>query len=128
MGWKPTVQGGNGKGPTIAQQLLACAIGWNMEVVVKTNMQLQDGYPHCYKLDIANEVLKIDVEVDGNSHMALARQEQDRKRDSFLSSQGWTVLRFTNKEITQNLNSCVQVVLSTISGLNKITTILQTES
>lgn len=114
MAWMPPVRGGNGTGPTMPQMLLASALGWPMEVAVATGARAE-GYPTAYKLDIASEPLKIAIEVDGMSHRALDRQAQDAKKDAFLRSIGWTVLRFSNREVTERLAECVQTVMSTIS-------------
>ena len=115
MGWKPPIQGGNGKLIPVAQQLLACALGWRTEVVYPTKMRRSSGYPAHYKLDIANEALQIGIEVDGPSHGALKVREADQRKQELLESRGWIVLRFSNRQVTEHLAGCVQTVLSTIS-------------
>lgn len=125
--WKPSVRGGNGKALPVPQQLLAVALGWPTEHAVPTGMRfLKIGHPTCYKIDIANPILKVAIEVDGRSHHS--RKAQDARKTSFLESLGWTVLRFSNQEVTEHLEDCVQMVLSTISKLKKTTTTSQTES
>ena len=128
MGWKPPTRGGNGKGPTGPQSLLADLLGWPMEVAVPTKMPRGSGYPSSYKLDIAELDLMVGIEVDGFSHCALARQRQDAKKEELLASLGWTVLRFTNREVMEDLRGCVQTVLSTIWRSTGITTSSQTAS
>ena len=115
--WKPKIRKGNGTGATKAQLLLASSLGWEMEFVVKTGHSQRDGsgYPTCYKIDIANEKLKMAIEVDGNSHHSLERQKQDEKKTEFLIGLGWKVLRFKNKQVMEHLTDCVQTVMSTIS-------------
>lgn len=115
MGWKPTVQGGNGKPPPVPQMLLASALGWQMEVSIATGRTRKDGYPPAYKADIAEPALKVAIEVDGMSHSANDRKEQDLKKEECLRGLGWTVLRFSNLEVTEHLAECVQTVMSTIS-------------
>ena len=88
-----------------------------MEVAIPTKSPRGGAFPTCYKLDIANEILKVGIEVDGNSHLAVARKEQDAKKDSFLSGLGWIVLRFKNRQVMDDLKGCVEMVLSTISRL-----------
>jgi hypothetical protein len=124
MGWQPSVRGGNGKGPTAPQLALACALGWPMEQIVPTRAGRTnpDRLPRHYKLDIANPTLRVAIEVDGGSHCGEERKAQDRKKDSFLRSIGWTVLRFSNREVTGDLAACVRTVLSTTSRLRTITT------
>lgn len=111
IGHMPKIRGGNGQ-VTIPQLLLATALGWEMEYQVNT-MKKQN-YPPVYKIDIANPILKIGIEVDGGSHCPLARQEEDKKKTDFLNSQGWIILRFKNKEVMTDLTSCINKVMSMI--------------
>lgn len=62
-----------------------------------------------YVLDFAFPDKKIAIECDGkkwhpkdNSH--------DRKRDAFLRKKGWTILRFTELEITTDIESCIKKI------------------
>lgn len=126
MGWQPPVRGGNGT-RSATQMLLASALGWEMEVVVPTNTTRGTGLPTHYKLDIANETLKVGIEVDGRSHSSPAKQAEDRRKEAFLNSIGWTVLRFSNRQVTDDLAGCVQTVLSTISKSRSTTTTSSTE-
>jgi len=95
---KPSVHGGNGMGLTPPQQILLDVLGdeWIAEYALSLGPRTQ-GYPTCYKIDIANPKRKIAVEVDGHSHRS--RKAQDQKKDEKLASLGWTVLRFWNWDI-----------------------------
>lgn len=115
MKWMPKTRGGNGKPLPLSQLALAQALGWQTEYPVPTKQKRGGEYPTCYKLDIANPDLMIGIEVDGASHMSLDRRQQDRKKETLLRGLGWTVLRFTNKAVTDDLAVCVQTVLSTLS-------------
>jgi very-short-patch-repair endonuclease len=44
---------------------------------------------------------KLIIEVDGSQH--LDREEQDKKRTSYLESKGYRVLRFWNHDVMNNL-------------------------
>ena len=114
----PIVRGGNGTGLTVPQVALAAALGWETEVVVPTET---GQHPHHYKLDVANVLLKVCVEIDGPSHSTLKRQASDKRKDNVLRGKGWTVLRFSNQEVTDDLEGCVRMVLSTISKLKATT-------
>jgi hypothetical protein len=132
IGHKPKVQGGNGRGPSVAQSLLyaalqSCGYLVQTEYVYSVGLGKYAGYPTHYKIDIAIPALKIAIEVDGFSHCALDRQKQDAKKQALLTERGWSVLRFTNREAVENLSECCQMVMSTISKLTSITTILPTE-
>lgn len=95
---KIAVRGGNGAGMTEPQFKLLEALGdgWVSEYALSLGKR-QAGYPTCYKLDIANLDLKINIEVDGHSHRS--RKEKDFKRDMKLNSLGWKVLRFWNWDV-----------------------------
>lgn len=111
IGHGPKERGGNGHGPTIPETILSNALGWPIGVVVKTEAGRSSGYPPCYKLDIANSYLKIAIEVDGQSHGTIKRKAQDAKKTGFLESKGWKVLRFTNRQVTENLKECLSTIL-----------------
>ena len=111
IGHKPAKQGGKGRGPTLPQKMLAEALGWEMELVVKTGFKKQ---PYWYGVDVANETLKVAIEVDGPSHGCLKVKEADRRKEEFLRGAGWKVLRFTNEEVLEDIEKCVQMVMSTI--------------
>ncbi|MBA9076104.1 endonuclease domain-containing protein [Rufibacter quisquiliarum] len=114
IGWKPPVHKGNGH-LTEPQKVLAAALNWPMEVAVNTGKR-QAGLPTCFKIDIANEELKIAIEVDGGSHHALAIKEQDARKTAFLESLGWKVIRFWNKEVNSNLDECVRRVKELVTS------------
>jgi hypothetical protein len=123
IGHKPKFQGGNGRGPTEPQQRLAKALGWPMEIAIRTLKKRGSGYPTSYKVDIADGANMIAIEVDGGSHLSLKGQAMDAKKTELLSSLGWTVLRFSNQEVMERLEECVQTVMSTMSKLKERTPI-----
>lgn len=100
MQHRPLVRGGNGRGPTRPQLLLHLALGdgWELEFKVLTNIR-RPKWPASYRIDVANPVLRIAIEVDGGSHCSKKNQEIDRRKTRFLRSRGWKVLRFWNADI-----------------------------
>lgn len=112
----PMLNGGNGTGPTVPQKMLADRLGWQMEFVVPTKMPRNSGYPNHYKLDIAEPILMIAVEVDGQSHLSKARIAQDLKKDEFLEHCGWKVIRVRNEDV---LSDCEAVALRILSSTSK---------
>lgn len=125
MGWKPPVQGGNGRGMTAHEQLIADRLGWS-PIVIPTKER--SPYPTNYKVDVGNHKLKIAIEIDGHSHDSIRQRARDAKKQAFLESRGWTVFRFTNAQVETNLNECVRVVLSSILKSRSTTTTLQKAS
>ena len=66
------------------------------------------GLPTHFKIDIAHEQMRIAIEVDGFCHAAFKVKEKDARKDKFLISKGWTVLRFLNKDVLNWINSGMQ--------------------
>jgi very-short-patch-repair endonuclease len=50
------------------------------------------------------------VELDGESHDFESTIAQDAERDAWFSSQGYTVIRFTNEEVLTNLEGVVATI------------------
>lgn len=71
---------------------------WVPQYVVPLGTR-QPGYPTHYKLDFALPEKMLNIELDGPSHRARARQAADDRRDTMLTNLGWTVLRIKNTEI-----------------------------
>lgn len=114
---QPARQGGNGRALPVPHQRLWDALGtdWQAEYLTLTNRAL--GLPRAIKSDLALPALRLAVEVDGGSHGSLKVKERDARKTQFLVSSGWTVLRFTNREVMASLDRCVQTVTSTILRL-----------
>lgn len=114
LGVRPKTQGGNGKEMPIAQRVLLTALGkgWFAEYSVPTLLRgkTKDCYASCYKIDIADPKQLLGIEVDGYSHSCLERQKQDKKKEKFLKSVGWTILRFKNKEVMSGLDSVLKKI------------------
>lgn len=94
------LKGGNGSGLTEAQSFLLSQLGpeWVAEYPVPTEIPRGQGFPTCYKIDIANPSRKIAIEIDGKSHRLLERKKQDAKKDKLLRKLGWMVLRYSNED------------------------------
>ena len=122
IGHKPKIIGGNGREMPKAQKSLLDALGdgFMPEYPVATKVPRNLGtHPTCYKIDIANPLMMIAIEVDGHSHECIARKMQDAKKDLFLRGRGWLVYRVTNAEAIR---------LSTTYTSADILRILQTAS
>jgi hypothetical protein len=121
----PKIRGGNGKGMTLPQRMLSERLGDQFvpEYIQPTRMPRGSGYPAHFKIDLARLDIKLAVEIDGASHGALSRQEQDLRKTNFLTSIGWHVLRFSNRQVTERLEECFQMVMSITSKLKVTTTI-----
>lgn len=113
IGHKPVIRGGNGTGLTFPEQVLSLATGL-LPYVVTTHMKRDSGYPTNYKIDLADVSRMLAVEIDGPSHGLLSRRAQDQKKEIFLKSLGWTLLRFSNKQVLDDLQGCVDQIMAGI--------------
>ena len=59
---------------------------------------------------------KLVIEVDGPIH--LLKKEYDENRDAVMKHWGFAVLRFTNDEVTEDINNVVQKIEHHISLVN----------
>ena len=50
---------------------------------------------------------KLVIEVDGGYHNEPIQQQDDQARTEFMERKGYTVIRFKNEEISNNLNEVV---------------------
>lgn len=63
-----------------------------------------------YTLDFAFVDIKLDVEIDGSTHLQPHVIEIDRRRDVFLTSLGWKILRIEAKRVKHNLEACLDLI------------------
>jgi Protein of unknown function (DUF559) len=106
----PGLTGGNGRGLTVPQALLAARLGWATEHVVPTDRPR----PTHYKIDVASPELMIAIEVDGESHNSRAVKARDARKNAFLVNLGWTVLRFRNKRVLAETDAVLAEILAVV--------------
>jgi very-short-patch-repair endonuclease len=64
-----------------------------------------------YRIDLAFPYQMIAIECDGKAYHSTPKQKaHDRKKDKFLQSKGWTVLRFTGSRIHRDLSGVVRKI------------------
>ncbi len=63
-----------------------------------------------YIADFAHIRGQLVIEIDGETHGAADEIEYDRRRTAFLQSQGWTVLRFSNIDVYENVSGIVEIL------------------
>ncbi len=61
-------------------------------------------------VDFAAPSVHLVVEIDGGQHGAPDGLAADRKRDAFLSSKGWEVMRFWNSDLFDNEDGVVETI------------------
>ena len=113
MGRTFLARGGNGA-LTRQQQALHDACGYPMEHVIVTAPVKEQfpSLPNCYKVDLADPARMLVIEVDGNTHKLRKWKVLDARKTAVLNALGWSVLRFWNQEVDQDLPK----VLATIAA------------
>lgn len=69
-----------------------------------------------YILDFYCVTARLAIELDGDTHYVDGGQDRDRIRDAFLRKAGIKVLRFTNREIRENMDGVLQTIQNLIQG------------
>jgi very-short-patch-repair endonuclease len=68
-----------------------------------------------YPIDFAIPHLKIGLEADGEAFHSSEKQiEKDNERDRKLSQMGWTILRFTEEELEDQMSSVISAIVKNI--------------
>jgi very-short-patch-repair endonuclease len=71
-----------------------------------------------YQLDAAIPALRLGLEADGEIyHSNPEKIAKDRKRDMLLATKGWTILRFTENELSEHSEEVLKVIMQTIRRL-----------
>ena len=75
-----------------------------------------------YRLDFALPRQQIGIELDGHrTHSSPAAIASDRKRQRYLESQGWYIIRFGGQEVFADVHECVKeaAFLASLHGRRK---------
>src|SRR3954469_19902046 len=63
-----------------------------------------------YTLDFFRPEVRLAVELDGEPHFNVIRQELDAKRGRYLLEKGIVVLRFENRDVFENLEFVLEAI------------------
>ncbi len=63
-----------------------------------------------YITDFACATARLVIEIDGATHSSELEKRHDEKRDAYLASEGWHVLRVSNVDVYENLEGVFQVI------------------
>ena len=67
-----------------------------------------------YYPDFVSHRLKLVIEIDGAQHGADSGVERDAKRNRWMESQGYRVLRFWNHEILRELDAVLDTIFAAV--------------
>jgi very-short-patch-repair endonuclease len=65
-----------------------------------------------YIVDFFCPQRKLIVEVDGEQHALYRTEQADRVRDAWLESQGYRVVRFSNRDVSENLDGVCATIFA----------------
>jgi len=100
----------NRKNPTNAEKMLWARIRKD-QLGVRV---LRQKVIHKYIVDFYVAKYKLIIEVDGESHNR--RSVQDQTRENLLSSMGYSVIRFDDHEINNDIEDVVNRIISKIKS------------
>lgn len=70
---------------------------------------MDTGLPTLGQVDIVFRDARVIVELDGaQAHLTRTRFEEDRRRDSYLTTRGWTTLRYTWRRVNHDANAVMR--------------------
>jgi very-short-patch-repair endonuclease len=61
-----------------------------------------------YIVDFYCSAARLILEIDGSQHYEAKAQEHDRERDTYLAGLGFTVLRFSDREVFENTDGVLE--------------------
>jgi len=70
-----------------------------------------------YFVDFASLAEHLVIEVDGDTHGNEKAQAVDKRRDAYLRSRGFAVLRFWNNDVMKNSEGVFTVISTTLQSL-----------
>ena len=99
--------------PTEAESVL-----WNYLKGNGLNAHFRQQHPICgYIPDFVCLRLNLIIEIDGGYHLVGEQPEQDKNRQEYLESQGFTFLRFTNEQVLYDTEETISIIKDYIEEL-----------
>lgn len=68
-----------------------------------------------YIVDFISFEKKLIIELDGGQHLESQNINHDKKRDEYLNNAGYTVLRFFNNEIFENIEGVLETICARVT-------------
>ena len=70
-----------------------------------------------FVIDFYNPILKLAIEIDGESHFQEDAVEYDRERQIYIESLGIKFIRFTNNDVYENLDGVLESIAMKVREL-----------
>ncbi len=75
-----------------------------------------------FSVDCCCPEARLVIEEDGDSHYQESKiEENDKQRQKFIEDLGFAVLRFTNKEISENIEGVLEIIAKQLTNKNNLT-------
>lgn len=69
-----------------------------------------------FSLDFCAPEVKLAIELDGDTHLSLEAKRLDAEREVYIESFGIRIIRFTNGNIFENLQTVLDAIAKEIEG------------
>jgi very-short-patch-repair endonuclease len=81
----------------------------------KTGFRFRRQHPiYRFIIDFYYAQAKLLIEIDGESYLEPMQAEYDKARTEYLESLGYTVIRFTNDDVSYNIHEVASQILRTV--------------
>ncbi|WP_414622118.1 endonuclease domain-containing protein [Calothrix sp. CCY 0018] len=70
-----------------------------------------------FVIDFYSPILKLAIEIDGESHFKEGAAEYDRERQMYIESLGIKFIRFTNNDVYENLDGVLESIAMKVREL-----------
>jgi very-short-patch-repair endonuclease len=74
-----------------------------------------------YTVDFVIHSKSLVIEVDGEHHFLPDRMVRDARRDDWLSTKGYRVLRFTTGDLSDSFDGCIEEILRALGLMEAAT-------
>lgn len=72
-----------------------------------------------FVMDFACPKYRLGVELDGSIHLVESVMERDGQRQSLIEAEGWKILRFTNRNVFDNTEFCLEQIRRELDSLKE---------
>jgi very-short-patch-repair endonuclease len=73
-----------------------------------------------FVVDFYTVEIKLAIEIDGDSHFTDGAEVADRERQSSIEASGMRFLRFTNRQVYEELNAVIEAISQMICTLREL--------
>src|SRR5215467_12416770 len=74
-----------------------------------------------YVVDFVCHAARLVIELDGGQHFESRQERRDARRDAFLASKGFRVLRFNNHDVMTNRDGVLETIAMAIEAAPSLT-------